>query len=244
MNSPSAGRYLLLCLFISGLCIWRPSPGIAHSSPRTDYLGDPLPEGALFRLGTARLRHPETIERVRFLDGQKLIATGYTMPSVWDVETGRRIPTEASEFELVDKSTSKATLARTNPALWRMVAFARDENTLLAVDYDDIVTAWDIRSGKETKKEQQGLIEALDADRKVPGSALAQFSDPLTGQEKQTQVGFLQGSWSLAKDGKHVSLAYSNSGERGEIEQGPKWAVADGFRTTLSIPEKKVGCYQ
>src|SRR5678815_1656745 len=164
MDSLQAYRKLLLGLLVVGLCVFGPVPGMGQPpSPRTDYLGDPLPEGAILRLGTARLRHPGAIRRLLFTeDGKSLIAVGYeTMPSAWDVETGRRIKTDTTEFELLDKATGKSILVRTNPALWSSAAFGREGKTLLAVSYDHVVTAWDIESGKETSKEDKELDGVL-----------------------------------------------------------------------------------
>src|SRR5947208_189200 len=62
-------------------------------SPRTDRNGDPLPEGAVARLGTPRLVNPSA-EILAFLpDGKTLaVATGGTTGGtlrLWDVGSGR-----------------------------------------------------------------------------------------------------------------------------------------------------------
>ena len=61
------------------------------SSGRDDF-GDPLPAGAVRRLGTIRLRHGGTVRQLGFsLDGQALAGKGMANPSLraWDAATGR-----------------------------------------------------------------------------------------------------------------------------------------------------------
>ena len=57
---------------------------------RTDALGDPLPEGAIARLGTVRFRHGGRIHRMMFsADGRQLLSTGTDAVRVWDIATGK-----------------------------------------------------------------------------------------------------------------------------------------------------------
>src|SRR5262249_47074903 len=65
---------------------------------RTDSYGDPLPEGAIARLGTARLRH-KSIDSVAFSPDNKMIAsagaetrsTDRGFIHIWDAATGREL---------------------------------------------------------------------------------------------------------------------------------------------------------
>jgi WD40 repeat protein len=65
----------------------------AHAAPpaRTDLLGDPLPAGAMARIGTLRFRQPVAIISVAYAPDGKSVATGGLDGSVrvWDVATGR-----------------------------------------------------------------------------------------------------------------------------------------------------------
>src|SRR5438105_2646578 len=77
-----AGLALLLGLLVTPM---------AAAQPRTDCYGDPLPDGAVGRLGTARLRHGHDITVMAFApDGRSLASSddgGWLC--VWDVATGR-----------------------------------------------------------------------------------------------------------------------------------------------------------
>jgi WD40 repeat protein len=58
--------------------------------PRADRYGDPLPAGAIARIGTVRLRSPHEISRLAFSpDGKFLVTTASDWPlRVWDAKTG------------------------------------------------------------------------------------------------------------------------------------------------------------
>jgi WD40 repeat protein len=68
-----------------------PSPGAAHPDPREDTHGDPLPSGAIGRLGSTRLRHSGYIKGLTFLpDGKTLAAVDLDgVVRLWDVATGK-----------------------------------------------------------------------------------------------------------------------------------------------------------
>src|SRR5262249_42841817 len=62
----------------------------AEERPRTDAHGDPLPPGAVARLGTVRFRHEGWIGGIALSpDGRTLAATAGKSAAFWDVSTGR-----------------------------------------------------------------------------------------------------------------------------------------------------------
>src|SRR5262245_17803634 len=57
---------------------------------RTDLYGDPLPPGAVLRLGTVRWRHDNTVRALRFSDDGKTVLSGAGGALYcWDRPTGR-----------------------------------------------------------------------------------------------------------------------------------------------------------
>src|SRR5262245_49090225 len=93
-------RRLLAALF-AGLALSPPMPssGRAGEPPaRTDLYGDPLPAGAITRLGTVRWRAQHEIRRMAFAPGgQYLATTGAGVMSVWDVDAGRVVRTISTD---------------------------------------------------------------------------------------------------------------------------------------------------
>jgi len=65
----------------------------SSSSPRHDLYGDPLPQGAISRLGTLRYRHPGWYKRVEFLPDRRTFAVGTSDNTVrlWDARSGMMV---------------------------------------------------------------------------------------------------------------------------------------------------------
>jgi len=75
----------------------QPSPEKANSA-RVDRYGDPLPEGAIARLGTVRFRHGSLINSLTFTsDGKQLISQSTDEVRIWDAATGREMGHVAAE---------------------------------------------------------------------------------------------------------------------------------------------------
>lgn len=94
-----------------------------------DRYGDPLPEGALQRLGTLALRYPDGIGDLCYLpDGRGAIAVGAKV-ELWDLGAGR--------IERVDEPT---------PASIRSIEPSADGTTLLVADAAGEVRVWDLQA--------------------------------------------------------------------------------------------------
>src|SRR5689334_11391241 len=68
------------------------APAAAPPGPNGDLYGDPLPAGALARLGSLRLRSADPLNCIAFApDGKTLVSGGSRGRKVlfWDVESGR-----------------------------------------------------------------------------------------------------------------------------------------------------------
>ena len=72
-----------------------PPPNVAkevEARPRTDLLGDPLPEAALLRLGTARFRHPGIAKAIVLTADEKTVLTlGTEGLFAWETATGKEL---------------------------------------------------------------------------------------------------------------------------------------------------------
>jgi WD40 repeat protein len=73
-----------------GLLLLLMPPASSAGEPRRDLAGDPLPRGALLRLGTTRFRTATPVSDLAFApDGKTLAATDDHAVSLWDVATGK-----------------------------------------------------------------------------------------------------------------------------------------------------------
>jgi RNA polymerase sigma factor (sigma-70 family) len=114
---------------------------------RTDLYGDPLPRGAVARLGTMRWRHKSKITAVAFSPDGMVLASTSTDPIIclWDVPTGKR----------------RAVLpVKNDVAIW--IAFAPDGKTLASGGTQGSVKLWDMTTEKSIRQfEQEGWIASL-----------------------------------------------------------------------------------
>jgi WD40 repeat protein len=104
----------------------------AQEKPRLD--ADPLPPGALLRLGTTRFRAGGMPTSVAFLDATTLVSGGEEgAVRFWEVPTGREL--------------------RAIPGtMFAQMPLATDGKVLLGVDRQCYFTAWDARTGKVLRK--------------------------------------------------------------------------------------------
>jgi RNA polymerase sigma factor (sigma-70 family) len=99
--------------------------------PRADRWGDPLPAGALARMGTLRFRHGAELSSVAFAHDGKVLASAdfYHRICLWDASTGQEI-------------------RRLNHAA-TCIAFSPDGRTVASGDRNNVVRLWDVAAGKE-----------------------------------------------------------------------------------------------
>jgi WD40 repeat protein len=221
-------------------------PGTARAQA-VDALGDPLPAGAIARLGTARLRHaPGGLVRVKISPDGKLIASASRPRNelcVWDAGSGkevRRLSAEGQQY-LTE------------------FAFSTGSDMVAAVVYDASaprVVVWDLSTGKQRRRwdwDSDDVIGVgfVDADRAVVAvmaSGQARWLEIAGG--KQLRQRDLTADWPETK-GKTLSVtnvAFSANGRRlvAEMKQpgGPSflraWDLVDDkalwSRTGTSIP--------
>jgi WD40 repeat protein len=148
------------------------------SPVRTDRLGDPLPDGAVARLGSLRLTHPWDCRCVTFSPDGQLLASGSDEGEIglWEMPTGRqvhRLPghawsTNALAFSPDGKQMASAGNNRsarvwdviTGKELLRLkhdgnvvaVAYSPDRKTLATASEDQTIRFWNAATGKQTGK--------------------------------------------------------------------------------------------
>src|SRR5436190_16599029 len=86
--TPFRIRFAVVILIV---CLPTVAVALEPDSP-TDLYGDPLPLGAIVRLGTLRFRAAEASHRLAYSpDGKKLVAQSHETISLWGAETGRKL---------------------------------------------------------------------------------------------------------------------------------------------------------
>ncbi|HLY75266.1 MAG TPA: hypothetical protein VKU80_14190 [Planctomycetota bacterium] len=165
---------------------------------RKDLYGDPLPKGAIARLGTTRLCQPEGIVSLSFSPDGKTLASGGGALRLWDLETGRRLRkierfllntvVFSPDGQLVAGGWSEGEIglwdarsgdlrhefkAHRNASGVPSIVFSSDGSRLVSCEEGDTVRFWDPSTGKEVMNleglEKEVRFVALSRD----GQALA-----------------------------------------------------------------------
>ncbi|MFL5339374.1 MAG: WD40 repeat domain-containing protein [Gemmataceae bacterium] len=122
----------------------------AAESPAVDRLGDPLPDHALARIGSTRLRHGGFIEAVAMSpDGRLIASRGHDkVVRVWEVATGRQV----REFPAPQWGAYALTFSpdgkRLAMAVQTVLAVARSEGSKETGSF----VCWDVTTGREVER--------------------------------------------------------------------------------------------
>jgi RNA polymerase sigma factor (sigma-70 family) len=177
----------------------------AGAEARVDGDGEPLPSGALLRLGSLRLRHRATLRSVAFTPDGKFLASGGwgRVISFWDPATGKEI----RRIETPEKGVDA-------------IAFSRDGKLLAGTGLNGPVILWDAATGKEIRRLEghrqlvKGIAFSPKGDRLIAGDAeAARLWDVATGKVLHVlPIG--QGNVSAvaySPDGRFVAAAGENA---------------------------------
>ncbi len=179
MSLRPAALWLLLCM-----------PGVAPPPVRADMdvSADPLPPGAVARLGTVRLRHGDRVAALVIAAGRRLVAAaGDDLIQVWDASSGKEVhrlrnPWACTLVVAPDGKTLAAGTGIGTIHLWDLgtgkelrhfgggdqgkvhaLAFAPGGGLLASASADGSVRLWRVGTGEETGRltGHDGTIEAL-----------------------------------------------------------------------------------
>ncbi|HYV34983.1 MAG TPA: sigma-70 family RNA polymerase sigma factor, partial [Gemmataceae bacterium] len=148
---------------------------------RVDVLGDPLPEGALARLGTLRFRHAGPVNCSVFsLDGKTIFtASNDCTIRQWDIATGK----ELQRFIGNDRAIHQLALSPDGTRL-------ASANGLLGGDSSERLRVWDTKTAKE-------LVVFAGLKARVEGLAWSPNNNVLAARCRDGTVHLLDGSKKL-----------------------------------------------
>jgi RNA polymerase sigma factor (sigma-70 family) len=223
---------LVLAVAGGGLALFRHEPPAAGppeaprapakevvEKPTTDQYGDPLPAGALARLGTVRLRHPGGIWSLAFsADGKTVVSGGNDATArLWDVATGKELRRFVGRWGLI-----------------KSVALTLDGKALVTGGRFSTFHFWDTATGEQMAfaggghDGGAGYCVALAADGKTLASAdhnLIQVWDVARRERLRILDGPASAIEALAltRDGKLLATA-----GRGKNRDVRVWEAATG----------------
>ena len=149
LRTPSLLLLSLLCSALS-------------AGPRVDRHGDPLPEHAVARIGTTRLRHGTAVTLLCYSpDGKTLAASAGRTVSLWDVGTGKELRRLTVEEGL------------------RGLCFSADGKVLLGWAEGKPIQLWDVATGKEQKPPPEWPGSVTRAAFSGDGGKVAVYIGPL-----------------------------------------------------------------
>jgi WD40 repeat protein len=151
----------------------RPVAAARPASGKTDLYGDPLPAGALARLGTLRWRHGGPVTFVGFADRDKHLITACAdgFFRVWDVASGREVRRFGKGNDQGAALGGILGIARLfSGQIGGSVALSPDGATLASTGQEGQVHLWQIASGKDRLLQQP---KEKDANRAFGSLGLA-----------------------------------------------------------------------
>ncbi|MBY0528318.1 MAG: sigma-70 family RNA polymerase sigma factor [Gemmataceae bacterium] len=243
--------------------VGKSSPG-EKMSP-TDAHGDPLPAGALARMGTLRWRHGNAVTFVGFAPDGKTLASASRDGTVrvWDIETGKEIRRfgkvqGAAEPKGDDELAMLFMAGNDSNAVG--AAFSPDGSVLASSSGGNVIHLWDPATGKELRqiKAPNNRVASLtfSADSKMLASRgqdrVLHLWDVATAKEiRQFKakvnndnlffLGGQAGAVAIAPDGKSIASADIELDNMNLAASIKFWEVSSGKELrTIKVPDTGV----
>ena len=191
--------------------------GSEGTATRVDSAGDPLPENAVARMGTSRLKHASVAIDVAYSpDGKILASAGRdNLVRLWDPATGKQIRQLAGHYSIV-----------------YCVAFSPDGKVIASGSGDCTIRIWEVATGRELRqlRGHANYIGSLDfsSDGKTlassGGDSTLRLWDPENGRQLRQMLCALGRGTSgtaFSPDGKFVVAGSADMSIR-------LWEVATG----------------
>jgi WD40 repeat protein len=145
------------------------------SKPAVDLYGDALPQGAVARLGTMRLRHTGGIWSVALNpDGSLLVTTEYGAVHLWNAKTGE-------EIERFPKKAIRG----------EFVTFSPDGTVLLTGNRKGLIQQWEVSSGQLIQEFEETFKDDFLLGTFSPGGSVLALSGSMLVFPKKPETAVL-----------------------------------------------------
>jgi WD40 repeat protein len=252
----TGGLLTALCFHASAADNAKPA---VEKKAQLDRHGDPLPAGAVARLGTVRFRHNAT--SVAFSPDGRILASGGSDNQIrlFERTTGKVLRTLAGHQPRTyhapkdPKSPLEVLVSTTGPGSVTCLTFAPDGKTLASGGWDDMVRIWDVPTGQEVRKivAHQAMVAALvySPDGKVLASrggldGIVRLWDPQTGFQVRQLTGFpkvnpwrfnREAAVAISPDGQTLAVGDAQAVQLYDLASGKEKTRLQGQRSVLSV---------
>jgi WD40 repeat protein len=211
---------------------------------RADRYGDPLPAGAVARLGTVRFRHNSTC--VAYSPNGKILASGGADNQIrlFDASTGKEIRRlkghQPKDYDppFNPRSPFDALVNAVAAGNVTSLAFAPDNKLLASAGWDDMVRLWDVDTGTEVRKivAHKAMVATVvfSPNGKFLASrggidGIVRLWDPRTGNEIRHFEGLTKvNPWHFNREAGLVFSPDSKTLAAGDAKVIRFWDVASG----------------
>ena len=188
-----------------------PVQAAPDAAARVDRMGDPLPPGAIARLGTVRFRHGEVVNFIALSpDGKRCVSADWSVVCVWETATGKLLRRVGGDFG-------------TN---LRGMSLSPDGKNVVTLTQEGNVTVWDPESGRELRRfacdRFSGMKLAPDGRTLATVTETAvRLWDAATGKElRQWAAADKVLTFAFAADGRTLVTGHENDVRVWEVATG------------------------